>query len=216
MDNLKYIKKVIKKISREYFSNKTWALLTMVITFVLTIRFAFAFSNDSTLVIVMSVILCSLTILLGIFSIVFTQKTEAKIIDDRVFIIYAKEDADIAKSISSQLHKAGLKPWLDVERILPGQNWKDTIKNELSKSAIAVLLVSKNTNKRGFVQEELNLAYNTLKQRVTDISPIIPIRLDNSSVPGKLSSVQWVDINKKSDMVNLVSALKKVAKEKTP
>lgn len=46
----------------------------------------------------------------------------------RIFISYATEDYDFALKIYESLKREGAEPWLDRKDLLPGQNWKQVIK----------------------------------------------------------------------------------------
>ena len=46
----------------------------------------------------------------------------------KVFISYAREDADSAERLYRDLVKSGLEPWFDKKSLLPGQRWKTEIK----------------------------------------------------------------------------------------
>ncbi|MGI9287513.1 MAG: toll/interleukin-1 receptor domain-containing protein [Pseudomonadales bacterium] len=47
-----------------------------------------------------------------------------------------------------------LKPWLDLEDILPGMEWQQSITNAIKMSSYFIALISSNSvNKRGFIQK---------------------------------------------------------------
>ncbi len=54
--------------------------------------------------------------------------------ETQVFISYARKDQEMARKLYNDLSGAGVKPRLDVEDILPGQNWKVITKRALSES----------------------------------------------------------------------------------
>lgn len=112
----------------------------------------------------------------------------------RVFLIYAREDLDMARQLSEFLKERGFRPWLDVDEIAPGEVWKKSVLRALEDSAVALVLVSEHLGKKGFVQEELKAALSTLQGRQQDVSPVIPVRLSNSPVPEALGDVQWVNL----------------------
>ena len=43
-----------------------------------------------------------------------------------VFISHASEDNSAAKRLTKRLKDDGFAPWLDLERLLPGQDWIQT------------------------------------------------------------------------------------------
>ncbi len=114
----------------------------------------------------------------------------------KVFISYAKEDYTIARRLYNDLKKAGVKPWLDDEDLLPGQNWKLAIKKAIESSThCLVLLSSKSVSKRGYVQNEFKLALDVLDECSDDDIYIIPVRVDDCE-PGydRLRDLHWVDL----------------------
>jgi len=50
----------------------------------------------------------------------------------KVFISYAREDAEIARRIYRDLKALGAQPWLDTEALLPGQKWSQQVATCLS------------------------------------------------------------------------------------
>ena len=102
---------------------------------------------------------------------------------EKIFFIYAHEDLKVAKSLSNKLKDAGFNTWLDVEQIMPGQIWEKAVIQGIEESVVALVLVSENIEKKGFVHQELKVALKALQQRNEGISPVIPIRLDDSPVP---------------------------------
>lgn len=80
----------------------------------------------------------------------------------------------------------------------------------LEASAVALVLVSQHLSKKTFVQEELKAALDTLQQPEEDVSPVIPVRLDDSEVPEALSHVQWVSPFAGHEMDRLVAGLNRI------
>ncbi len=130
----------------------------------------------------------------------------------RIFIIYAREDLDVARKIASFVEHAGFEPWLDMDQVLPGEVWRDTVFRALERSAAAVLLVSGHSVRgSSFVGKELVSALQTLQEPEPGISPVIPIRLDDTPVPAPLDGVQWVDIREEGAFERLALGLDRVA-----
>lgn len=111
-----------------------------------------------------------------------------------VFIIYARDDLETAKRLAALLKDAGLSPWLDVEQLVPGQVWKKAVLKALEESSVALVIVSRNLEKNGFVREELNAAMKLLQSHEADVVPIVPVKIDDSNAPEALSQIQWVDL----------------------
>jgi hypothetical protein len=52
----------------------------------------------------------------------------------RVFLAYVKEDIARVKSLYRYLKRQGFDPWMDVYRLLPGQDWPRAIERAISLS----------------------------------------------------------------------------------
>ena len=133
----------------------------------------------------------------------------------RVFLIYAREDIDAARRITAKLKEQGFAAWLDVDEIVPGQVWQKAVIRALEESSIALVLVSQHLSKKGFVQEELRVAMDTLQSPEPEISPVVPVRLDNSEVPERLSHIQWVNLFEEDGMDRLLFGLGALSSQRT-
>lgn len=128
----------------------------------------------------------------------------------RIFIIYAREDLDVARRLAVELKERGLSVWLDIDEVQPGEIWERAVMRALESSTVAIALVSKHLSKRGFVQEELKVALGTLQGPGKDMSPVIPVRLDYSELPASLSHVLAVDFYDEAGRERLISGLAKM------
>jgi len=126
---------------------------------------------------------------------------EAKLIDNsekkQVFISYAREDKEIARELYSDLKKIGLNPWLDIENLLGGHNWRSAINQAINESSYFIALLSSNSiSKRGYVQKELKIALDLLDEFPKDEIFIIPVRLDDCKpIDEKIEELNWVDLS---------------------
>jgi hypothetical protein len=129
----------------------------------------------------------------------------------QVFLIYAREDLPEARRITEFLRARGYHPWLDVDNITPGEVWKKAILGALEESAVALVLVSDHLiNKTGFVHVELRTALRVLQEAHRNVSPLIPVRLDNSQVPDTLSDLQWVNLFEPDGFERLDAGLRRI------
>ncbi len=142
-------------------------------------------------------------------SIVNSRKLEIEREKRKVFFVYAREDVEAAKKLSSNLKDQGFSTWLDVEQILPGKIWQKAVMKGIEESAVALILISHHLEKKGFVHQEVKVALEALQERDKDISPIIPVRLGDSPVPKDLAHIHWVDLKDDNSFEYLVSGLKR-------
>jgi hypothetical protein len=83
----------------------------------------------------------------------------------KIFISYARENADVALRLYHDLKSNSIEPWLDTKSIAPGQRWKNAIRQAIKDYDFFLPLFSSAMNaKTGYVQIELNDAIEQLKQ----------------------------------------------------
>jgi len=120
-----------------------------------------------------------------------------KLIKTRVYISYAREDAEIAHKLYHDLYTViNLEPWLDAINILPGQNREITIRNAIKNSSYFIALLSSNSiSKAGFVQKELKIALDQLSYLPSTEIFLIPVRIDECEIGDeRLQELHWVDL----------------------
>lgn len=123
-----------------------------------------------------------------------------------VFLSHASEDKAKVRNLCKRLKADGFDPWLDEERLLPGQDWKLEIEKAMRASgAILVCFSSVSVAKEGFVQREYKRALNIQEEKPEGTIFMIPVRLDDCEVPLSFRGAQWVDVPK--DYEKLSAAL---------
>jgi hypothetical protein len=100
----------------------------------------------------------------------------------RIFISYAREDTTTVDRFYRLAKANGYSVYMDVYDIKPGP-WKLQIESEIARSQIFLVFLSKHVqnkidNQSGFVESELNYAYNIAMRTPPSEFQIIPIRLD--------------------------------------
>jgi tetratricopeptide (TPR) repeat protein len=103
--------------------------------------------------------------------------------EGQIFLSYAKEDLAHVKKLYNGLKKRGLKVWFDEENLEPGE-WKPQITKAIAQSANFIICLSEATLKKtgsekpGFQDYELNVAYNIAQGQSPHDFAIIPLRLE--------------------------------------
>ena len=113
-----------------------------------------------------------------------------------VFISYAKEDSKEAALLNEYLKVNNIVTWIDYERLLPGQQWQNKIKNAI-REARAIIFIASNSsvNKRGFVQKEVKEILNQIEEFPTGDISVIVVRLENVEMRDEeFLKRQWVDL----------------------
>jgi TIR domain len=118
-----------------------------------------------------------------------------------VFISYVRENIKVIHRLSEALKAYGVEVWLDRDRIRAGQRWKDAIREAIQQGAFFIACFSKEYHQRSktYMNEELTLAIEELRQRPTDREWFIPVLLAGGQVPNRsigagetLHDIQWV------------------------
>jgi hypothetical protein len=114
----------------------------------------------------------------------------------RIFIAYAKEDALLARRLYDDLEQAGFTPWLDVRRLLPGQNWPRAIDAAIEESDFFVACFSqRSVRKKGGFQSEIRYALDCARRVPLDEVFVVPVRLDECAVPRAIQGkLQYIDL----------------------
>ncbi len=114
----------------------------------------------------------------------------------RVFLAYAEEDRADVKRLFAALQKAGFEPWMDQEKLLPGQNWPRAIERAIDLSEFFIGCFSRRSvAKRGHFQCELDYALNVALRVPSEEIFFLPVRLNDCEVPRDIATkVQHVDL----------------------
>lgn len=113
-----------------------------------------------------------------------------------VFIAYAAEDLAAVRRLCSALEARGCSPWLDRDRLMPGQDWTHAIERAIADADAFVACFSpRSVSKRGTFQSELRHALDCAETRPLDEVFLLPVRLEPCAVPRRIADqVQYVDL----------------------
>jgi hypothetical protein len=113
----------------------------------------------------------------------------------KVFLSYAREDADRVETLYRNLAAAGFEPWMDRSDIRSGEDWLKQIRAAVADSDVFLACISKHSvNKGGVLQEELDIALRLWRKRWWRRLKVVPLRLDSTEPPAKLAHLQWFDL----------------------
>ncbi|MFN0112945.1 MAG: SUMF1/EgtB/PvdO family nonheme iron enzyme [Blastocatellia bacterium] len=112
----------------------------------------------------------------------------------KIFISYARVDAEPVAEIYQRLLDAGFDPWIDTEHLLPGVKWRSTIVNAVREADFFLLCISaQSSNRRGFIQREIKAALDLWEEKTPDDIYFIPLRLEECDLPDQVSEFQCVN-----------------------
>lgn len=101
----------------------------------------------------------------------------------RVFICYAKQDAEEADEVYLRLKATGADPWLDKRSLLLGDDWEAEIKKAVYSADVFVVCLRPGFNEIGFRQKEIRWALDALQMRPPDRGFIIPFLVVPCVIP---------------------------------
>ena len=113
-----------------------------------------------------------------------------------IFLAYAEEDRADVKRLFHSLQEEGLDPWMDQEKLLPGENWPRAIENAIeSADFFCVCFSHKSVGKRGYFQSELRFALDRATYLPFGDIFLVPIRLSDCTIPREISKkMQYLDL----------------------
>jgi hypothetical protein len=121
----------------------------------------------------------------------FTAQTEPQ-----VFIAYVEEDLLLARRLRDRIAAAGCSPWMDKDKLIPGQNWPRAIRRaiEISDAFVACFSV-RSGSKRGPFQSELRWALHCAQRMPLEETFVVPVRFEACAMPRLIQErVQYVDL----------------------
>src|SRR5262249_4079278 len=107
-----------------------------------------------------------------------------------------REDEALAARLYRDLEAAGFSPWMDVRKLLAGQNWPRAIESAIEASDFFIACFSLNSvRKKGGFQAEIRYALDCARQVPLDEIFIVPVRLDECSLPRTIRhELQYTDV----------------------
>ena len=134
-----------------------------------------------------------------------------------VFISYASQDREAARSLRDALGEAGLEVWYDESDLGGGDAWDQKIRRQIRECTYFMPVVSANTEARheGYFRREWSLAVDRTRDMAEKKTFLVPVVIDDTnqrraSVPEKFRHVQWShlpDGNSSPAFIARISAL---------
>jgi TIR domain len=126
-----------------------------------------------------------------------------------VFICFSSKDEAIARGVVEFLESAGLKCWISLRDVLPGDNYQESIVRAIEAAQAIVFLFSESSNLSGEIRKELSIggSVNT---------PVFPLRLSPIVATGalryELATRQYIDIfpDREAALTKLAATIKNV------
>jgi TolB-like protein len=116
-----------------------------------------------------------------------------------VFLSYASDDREAARSIGDALTGFGLDVWLDQSELGGGDAWDQKIRKQIRECDYFMPIISARTEARheGYFRREWRLAVERTLDMADDHLFLLPVVIDDTveaqaRVPEKFLSVQWL------------------------
>ena len=118
--------------------------------------------------------------------------TERKL---RVFLCHASQDKPVVRDLFQRLDSEDwIDPWLDEEKLLPGQDWDLEIEKAVEAADVVIVCLSnQSVSKEGYVQRELKFVLDIALEKPEGTIFVIPLRLDDCPLPRRLRAWHYVD-----------------------
>ena len=115
---------------------------------------------------------------------------------------------DIPK-LYQRLLRDGFDVWLDEEKLLPGQDWNREITHAVRNADTVIICLSPSSvTKSGYYQKEIRMTLDAADEKPDGAIFLIPARLEECTVPDRISRFQWVDLYKADGYDRLIKALR--------
>lgn len=107
-----------------------------------------------------------------------------------IFLSHSSKDNDFSRMLFYHLERAGLNIWYDESSLIGNAALTSDLPTFINESKALLVVLSKNSNKSGWVKDEYNYAKNLLyKGELT----IIPVVIDECELPGFYANYKWID-----------------------
>jgi TolB-like protein len=118
-----------------------------------------------------------------------------------IFLSYASEDRQAARSIGDSLAKLGMEVWLDESELGGGDAWDQKIRKQIRECDYFMPIVSARTEARheGYFRREWRLAVERTLDMADDHLFLLPVVIDDTDqaharVPERFLTVQWLRV----------------------
>ncbi len=120
-----------------------------------------------------------------------------------VFISYCHENKDVVYRLCDTLISNGVTVWVDWDNLQPGIPWRQAIKQAIHQGYFFIACFSKQYSERNktYMNEELSIAIEKLRQKHNDRVWFIPVKLNECQIPdknigeaGTLRDLQYVNL----------------------
>jgi uncharacterized protein YjbI with pentapeptide repeats len=99
------------------------------------------------------------------------------------FISYSDKDCDFAQRLHKDLQARGVRCWLSISDLQPGDKQLDEIYTQIDQRDRVIVIVSENSIASGWVEDEVSRAFAVERTRAPGV--VLPIRIDDAVMTTK-------------------------------
>lgn len=149
--------------------------------------------------------------------------------EGHAFISYVREDSTKVGELQYMLQAAGIPVWRDTANLWPGEDWRARIRDAITRDALVFIACFSSHSAarlKSYMNEELSLAVEQLRQRRPQDPWLIPVRFDDCAIPDldlgagrTLASIQRADLfgaSRDEAGRRLVGAVQRLLPESVP
>ena len=113
----------------------------------------------------------------------------------QALLCYSYGDKLAVRELYRRLQTSSIKPWLDEEELLPGQDWQQEIAKVVRTSDVVIVCLSQYSFTKGnSLQEDIEFVLKVVDERPGEAFLVLPVRLEKCNIPERLKRWQWIDL----------------------
>lgn len=106
------------------------------------------------------------------------------------FVSYARADIERVREFVARLNEQGIRTWIDVDALAPGENWVHSIEVGLENAAGLIVFLSRASVNSTWVHSELS----TIIDRAASVFPVLLDDLPAEAIPASLQTILYLDV----------------------
>lgn len=123
-----------------------------------------------------------------------------------IFLSYAKVDRLQVGELYDWLVRLGFNVWMADRNLAAGEDWVDEITRAMRVADLFIFCLSAAAlNKTGYLHREIRFALDIADEKPKGF--VIPVRLEECSVPPALAQYQWINLYEPEGKTSLLSSL---------
>jgi len=129
-----------------------------------------------------------------------------------VFLCHSHVDKPTVRELYYRLKRDLVEPWLDEEKLLPGQDWELEIRKAVKASDIVAVCLSHQASRPGYLHKEISYALDAAYEQPEGAIYLIPLLLEPCEVPLRLTKWEWINLGDAGWYDRLIRAIDARAK----